>query len=68
MLSNTIVDVLPIAGSEYTPILGVPGTVVYGALLAGFALVVVTAITATIKVAIAGEAALPKPDHTADPT
>jgi TRAP-type C4-dicarboxylate transport system permease small subunit len=67
ILSNTIVDVLPIAASEHTPILGVPGTVVYGALLTGFALVVVTAVTATIKVAIAGEAALPKPDHTADP-
>jgi TRAP-type C4-dicarboxylate transport system permease small subunit len=68
VLGNTIMDVLPIAGSERTPILGVPGTVVYGAMLAGFALVVVTAITTTIKVTIAGEAALPQPDLTADPT
>jgi TRAP-type C4-dicarboxylate transport system permease small subunit len=67
MLSDTIIDIMPIAGSERTPILGVPGTLVYGAMLAGFALVVVTALTAAIKVTIAGEAALPQPDHTADP-
>lgn len=67
VLANTIVEVLPIAGSERTPILGVPGTLVYGAMLTGFALLVVTAITATIKVTLAGEAALPQPDHTADP-
>jgi TRAP-type transport system small permease protein len=67
MVGDTIIDIMPIAASERTPILGIPGTLVYGSMLGGFALVVVTALTAAVKVTLAGEAALPKPDHAADP-
>lgn len=49
VVANAVLVIWPIVSGDRTPIIGIPASVIYGALLTGFVLLILAALTAILR-------------------